>query len=175
MSKDIVQINSSEVDNLLNVLDDDDLKRNILFQAVKAGGKVLQDTAKNYFKSAIGEAATHYSKYIRKPFADGISLKGDKAYIEATVTILNDFRMKFFEKGTKQRQTKGRKILGYQRDLTEGWNGRINALKRSGKGHSTGAIKATYFFRQARDNSDTQINEAITQSITNAFNKLIRK
>ena len=75
---------------------------------------------------------------------------------------MNDFRMKLFEKGTKQRTTKGRKIVGY-----------INSrrLKREGKGHNTGSIKPLYFFKQARQN-ETAINDAITQSINNALSKL---
>lgn len=160
-----VTIDTSQVDRLLATLDDDDRKRDILFKAVKDGAKVLQETAKNYFKSAMGDSATHYSKYIRKPFADGITMKGDKAYCEASVSILNDFRMKFFEKGTRQRTTKGRKITGY-----------INTrrLKREGKGHNTGAIQAKYFFKNARTASDTAINEAMKASIDNALKKLIQ-
>ena len=161
-----VKIDTSQVDRLLNALDDEDNKRDILFNAVKDGAKVLQQQAKQSFRREIGNAATHYSKYIRKPFEDGITLKGDKAYCEAIVSIMSDFRMKFFETGTKQRKTKGRKIVGYA-------NERQTRLKREGKGHDTGAITATYFFRNARTQSETAINEAMKQSIDNALKKLI--
>lgn len=158
----VAEIDSTQVEALLNALDDTEFKNKVLFDAVKAGAKALQQNTKKLFRSAMGEAATHRSKYINKPFEEGISFKADKAYIEASVSILNDFRMKFFEKGTKQRSTKGRKIVGY-----------INSrhLKREGKGHNTGAIQAKYFFREAR-NDNNSINEAITQSINNALSKL---
>ena len=57
----------------------------------------------------------------------------------AKVHIMGDFRLKFFEKGTKQRRTKGHKITGYA--------GR--SLKRSGKGGNRGSIKGLYFFKSA--------------------------
>lgn len=162
MSDHVAKIDSRQVDDLLNALSDDELKRKILFDGIKAGAKVLQQNTQALFRQSMGESASHYSKYIRKPFEDGVTVKGDKAYIEASVSIMNDFRMKFFEKGTKQRTTKGRKIVGYTDS---------HKLKREGKGHNTGAIKPLYFFRQARQN-ETAIKDAIMQSIDNALNKL---
>ena len=162
MSSHVAKIDSRQVDDVLKALSDDELKRKILFDAIKKGAQTLQQDTKKLFRQSMGESASHYSKYIRKPFEDGVTVKGDKAYIEASVSIMNDFRMKFFEKGTKQRTTKGRKIVGY-----------INShkLKREGKGHNTGSIKPLYFFKQARQN-ETAIKDAIMQSINNALRKL---
>lgn len=162
MSDHVAKIDSRQVDDLLNALSDDELKRKILFDGIKAGAKTLQQNTQALFRQSMGESASHYSKYIRKPFEDGVTVKGDKAYIEASVSIMNDFRMKFFEKGTKQRTTKGRKITGYTEK---------HKLIREGKGHSTGAIKPLYFFRRARQN-ETGIRYAIEKSIDNALNKL---
>lgn len=162
MSDHVAKIDSRQVDDLLNALSDDELKRKILFDGIKAGAKTLQQNTQALFRQSMGESASHYSKYIRKPFEDGVTVKGDKAYIEASVSIMNDFRMKFFEKGTKQRTTKGRKITGYTEK---------HKLIREGKGHNTGAIKPLYFFRRARQN-ETAIKDAIMQSIDNALNKL---
>ena len=162
MSDHVAKIDSRQVDDLLNALSDDELKRKILFDGIKAGAKVLQQNTQKLFRQSMGESASHFSKYIRKPFEDGVTVKGDKAYIEASVSIMNDFRMKFFEKGTKQRTTKGRKITGYTEK---------HRLIREGKGHNTGAIKPLYFFRRARQN-ETGIRYAIEKSIDNALNKL---
>lgn len=161
-SKHVAIIDSRQVDDVLKALSDDELKRKIIYDALKAGAKVLQQNTQALFRQSMGESASHYSKYIRKPFEDGVTVKGDKAYIEASVSIMNDFRMKFFEKGTKQRTTKGRKITGYTEK---------HKLIREGKGHNTGAIKPLYFFRRARQN-ETGITYAIEKSINNALNKL---
>ncbi|MBR5012899.1 MAG: hypothetical protein IKY15_03055, partial [Clostridia bacterium] len=119
---------------------------------------------KNYFRQKVGEAATHYSRFIRKPFDEGITVKADKSYCEATVSIMGDPRLKWFEKGTNDRYTKGRKITGYAQ-------GQRNRLKREGKGHWTGRIGANYFFKEARQNTNI-IDDAMTQSINNALKKL---
>lgn len=158
----VVEIDSRQVDELLNTLSDDEFKRKLLFDAVKAGAKALQQNTKKLFRQSMGDSATHYSKFIRKPFEEGVSVKGDKAYIEASVSIMNDFRMKFFENGTKERKTKGRKIVGYTG---------LRKLKREGKGHNTGSIKPLYFFKKAREN-ETAITDAMIKSINNALRKL---
>lgn len=160
-----VDINSTQVDNLLDTLDDQEVKNQILFDAVKAGAKALQQTTKNYFRQKVGEAATHYSRFIRKPFDEGITVKADKSYIEAKVSIMGDPRLKWFERGTNARYTKGRKITGYAQ-------GRRNRLQREGKGHYTGQMTGLYFFKEARQNNSI-IDEAMTQSINNAIKKLI--
>lgn len=159
---DTVKIDTTQVDNLLDTLDDQEVKNNILFEAVKAGAKVLQQTTKNYFRQKVGEAATHYSRFIQKPFEDGIIVKADKSYCEAKVSIMGDHRLKWFEKGTNDRYTKGRKIVGYQR----------NRAIREGKGHWTGRMTGQYFFRDARQETN-RIDEAMAQSINNALNKLM--
>ena len=70
----------------------------------------------------------------------GVKLKADKAYTEISVHIMGDYRLKWFEKGTKPRKTKGHKITGYNRSR------RI----RSGKGGNRGSIRPLYFFKDAR-------------------------
>lgn len=143
----MIDVDSSQVDNLLDKLGDDDLRRGIIFKAVKAGAKVLQNATKNYFKSEVGAAASHTSPYIKAPFYEGVIMKGDKAYLEARVSIMKDFRMKFFEKGTDQnRQTK--------------------------KGYNRGGMTGKFFFKKATDSSKGSIEAAIQKSIDNSLRKL---
>lgn len=166
---DIVHVDAASVDSLLKKLDDDELKNKILYDAVMSGAKTLQQAAQQNFRKELGAAAAQPSPYIRgnKPFYEGVSVKGEKAYIEASVSILNDFRMKFFEKGTVERFTKGRKITGYAE------NGRN--LKREGKGHYTGKITATNFFAAARNSSENNINDAMLSSIEKSLKNAIKQ
>lgn len=168
MSDNIVTIDKQTVDELLAKLSDSEQKNKWLYEAVMSGAKALQQAAQQSFKQTLGEAASHTSPYLKggKQFYEGVSVKGDKAYIEASVSIMNDYRMKFFEKGTKDRQTKGRKVTGY-----------IDAhhLKREGKGHYTGKITATYFFRSARDNSQSQVEQAMTDSLNKSISNAIKQ
>lgn len=163
LSMNNVSINSSEVDRLLDNLGDSDLLNKILFEAIKAGAKVLQENTKKQFRMEMGAVSSNISRFTRKPFEDGITMKTDKAYCEATVSIMGDPRLKWFETGTDDRYTKGYKITGYA-------NGRRNRLQRQGKGHWTGKIGRKDFFKHARENNDT--NDAIIESINNALKKL---
>ena len=165
---DTVIINSQQVDDLLNKLNDKDQKNKWLYDAVMSGAKVLQQSAQQSFIRKV-DGASHNSPYLKgnKPFYEGVSVKGDKAYCEASVSIMNDFRMKFFEKGTDERYTKSRKITGYKSDGKH--------LKREGEGHYVGKIEATYFFKTARDNSDAAINEAMLQSIDKSIKNAIKQ
>ena len=98
---DIVHVDAASVDSLFRKLDDDELKNKILYDAVMSGAKTLQQAAQQNFRKELGAAASHPSPYLKgnKPLYEGVSVKGEKAYIEASVSILNDFRLKFFEKG----------------------------------------------------------------------------
>lgn len=160
-----VKIDSAEVDRLLNSLSDTDQLNKILFDAVKAGARVLRDNTKQSFRSEMGGVASNVSRFTRKPFEDGITMKTDKAYVEAKVSIMGDPRLKWFETGTQDRYTKGRKIVGYS-------GTKRNRLQREGKGHWTGRIEGRNFFRKARSSSETAIDDAIIQSINNALEKL---
>lgn len=155
-------VNSDGVDQFLNQIDDDEVRKGILYKAVIAGGKVLQGTAKEYFRNRMGESALHTSKYIKAPFQDGIVLKGDKAYTEARVSIMKDFRMKWFEKGTEDRYIKQK---GHS-DLTRGRH-----QTNTGKANYRGQITAKWFFRDARNNTES-INDAMFYSIDNSLKKM---
>lgn len=140
-------VDSTQTDKLLDSLSDDGLKRGIIYKALSAGAKVLKGTAKSYFKNAVGGVADHYSPYIKAPFSEGIVMKGDKAYLEVRVSIMKDFRMKFFEKGTTPHRT-------------------------TKKGFNRGGMVGKYFFRNASQASSGKVESAIEQSIDNSLRKL---
>lgn len=151
-----IEIDLEQVNRMLEILDDEEIKRDALFKAVKAGARVLQSTAKDYFKQRMGESANHYSKYLKAPFFEGVIIKGDKAYCEVRVSIMKDFRMKFYETGTEDRYIKQR---GHS-DLQKGRH-----VENTGKSNYRGRIGAKWFFKDARTNSDSLINEAMINSI----------
>ena len=98
----------------------------------------------NNLKVALGTGANSSGK-LGKPITQGVKLTTEKAYNEVKVHIMGDFRLKFFEKGTKERLTK--------------------------KGASRGSIKPLYFFRTARQN-ESEIDSAIFRSLDEQLNKI---
>lgn len=141
-----VQINSSEIDNILNQLSDDEIKNKILFDAVKEGARVLQQSAQDSFKRTMGEAAMHHSRFINKPFYEGVKMITEKQYTEAVVSIMSDYRMRFYENQIKERKTK--------------------------KGYNRGIVTAKHFFRDARNQSQQAVNEAMMDSIKKSLDKI---
>ena len=73
---------------------------------------------------------------------------------------MGDYRLKWFEKGTQPRYTKGHKVTGYLSNHT---------LKRTGKGGYRGQIAATHFFKQGLNEQaiSTAITDYMDKSLTN--------
>jgi hypothetical protein len=108
----------------------------VTLKALKKGAQELQSlTKRNLRKTHI-----NYDNSMLK----GIRLKVDKSYNEVRVDILGDYRLKWFEKGTKDRRTR--------------------------KGFFRGRIKANYFFKDAR--SSKSVVNVIMDSLDKEFKKL---
>lgn len=140
-------VDSSQVDQLLNQLAPETIQQ-IIFKALKEGASTLkQNTILN----------------LRRPTLNkGVRVKPNKAFNEVQVNIMGDYRLKWFEKGTKDRFTKGHKITGYADS---------RHLRRTGKGGYRGKMVAEHFFQAAR-NDEESIYNAMTASITESLNKI---
>ena len=145
-----VQIDDKGVMNLFNSLDEDSSKR-ILLEALKKAGKELQEETKSNLKARLGNKATSPNRWNGKTLESGIRLKADKDYTEVAVNIMGDFRLKFFEKGTKDRFTK----KGFYR-------GKLGENKE-------GASNYRNFFKEARQND---LTDTITKSISQSLKRI---
>lgn len=135
-----VQVDDTSVQNLFSALDAESSKQ-ILFKALKEGGQKLTSQTKRSLRAKLGAGSTTPNRWNGKTMESGIRLKADKDYCEVSVSILGDFRLKFFEKGTAQRR-----------------------LRRGGA--NRGSIRPLYFFREARQQDiDDVINNSITESL----------
>lgn len=141
MSK--VQVDDTSVQNLFNSLDSESSKK-ILFTALKKGGQKLTNLTKTQLKASLGQGASTPNRWNGKTMVSGVRMKADKDYCEVSVSILGDFRLKFFEKGTAIRRT-----------------------RRSGA--NRGSIKPLYFFKSARQQD---IGETINNSITESLKRI---
>lgn len=152
---------SSQVDKLLDNLGKDN-RNKIIFNALKEGAKVLKEQTLQQLASKVRSNTPN--RWNGKTMAQGVTVKADKGISEVMVSIMGDFRLKFFENGTKERYTKPQK---------NNYLASHKLKKGSEKGRYTGAIKATHFFRQARENEEP-IDEAIKNSLDKQLNDLDR-
>ena len=94
----------------------------------------------------------------------------------AKVHIMGDYMMKWFEMGTKERKTKGWKIIGQYKRRKDGkrrYNWRI------GKGRRTGRIKPEHLFDRAQKSTESAIyqsmKEGLKQEIMKTYKRVNRK
>lgn len=120
--------------------------RGIVLNALAAGGRTLQQMTVEALLARLPRARAT-SKRNPKPMSRGVRVEVDRQLAEVKVTIMGDYRNKWFEKGIAA----GR--------------------RRTSKGADRGGIKALRFFEAARGN-EGRITEAITQSLDRALKHL---
>lgn len=145
-----VTLDTSTVDRLLSNLESDN-RHKIITEALRRGGKVAQQNVRQSLRAKVGSSAQSMEK--------GIKLKVDKAYSEVTLHIMGDYRLKWFEKGTDFRYTKGHKVTGYLSN---------HRLKRTGKAGYRGRMEEKPFFKQGLNEQaiDTAITDYMDKSLT---------
>lgn len=107
---------------------------------------ILVKEARSTLKGVIRKSIYSKSKKTGKSLASGIKYRINKEATEGKAHILGDFRLKFFELGTKERYR-----------------------KRGGK---TGTIKASYFFRTARQNKESEISSSMNNIISESIKRV---
>lgn len=107
---------------------------------------ILVKEARSTLKGVIRKSIYSKSKKTGKSLASGIKYRINKEATEGKAHILGDFRLKFFELGTKERYR-----------------------KRGGK---TGSIKASYFFRIARQNNEAVISSSMNNIISESIKRV---
>ncbi|MCQ2978734.1 MAG: hypothetical protein MJ245_02950 [Clostridia bacterium] len=117
----------------------------------KASNIVVKEAKKELKGGGIKKLNTVHTTKTGKTYS---LLKGIKGLVwksgeGATISILGDFRLKFFELGTKLRKTK------------RGWN--------------RGYIKAIHFFSRARQSKEKEVFDNINKLLSEEINKISKK
>lgn len=140
----------------------------VLTDAVMAGARVLQEQTRQQLVADVGEGALRKGlrgrpKYQNHPsMYEGVRVIRDAAYQTAIVSIMGDFRLKWYEKGTSERWAGGRK-----KKKTGLYPGESNGSAYRGR------IRPEGFFLKARQN-DTPIMEAIEKKLDKAITKALK-
>lgn len=140
-------VDSSQVDQLLNQLQPDTIQ-DIVFKAIKKGADTLK--------------AKTISNLRRPSLNRGVKVRPNRVANEVSVNIMGDYRLKWFEKGTKERYTRGHKVTGYSDS---------RHLRRTGQGGYRGKIVAEHFFQSARADEESFYNSMMA-SITESLNRI---
>lgn len=143
MSEDprLIMDKITRIEQLLPQLEEQE-RRRILNKALTAGAMRIKDSTVSLLKQRL-PASTNGKKY-GKPMTSGVRMKKNPAYLETMVHIMGEFKLKWFEKGTKVRKTKS--------------------------GANRGQIKALNFFKDAKMN-ESDVSSAIVESFERSIKR----
>lgn len=162
-----IDVNGQEVERFLEAMADKETIRRITNRAILEGAMVLKRYAQEGFRMKLGEASSHPSKWLGgKPFYEGVWIKNYPEENVVRVSILKDYRMKWFETGTDDRYVGNRSHSDKAR-------GRKN--KNTGRANFRGRIQKDKYggwFAEARKTSSGEVNDTVIRSINNALEKL---
>ena len=115
------------------------------------------------FRRSLGEASRILVR------ESGVRYKIAKNAKESKVHIMGDFRLKFFELGTKDRRTKGYRVVGKH------WVGGRIYKERKGSGGFRGRIEASKFFVKGKEMSERQVFASMDQIFSKHVEKINAK
>lgn len=139
MSNISLEIDSKAVIAAFERLSDSDMKKVWKSALRKAAKPLVQETKKNLIL-AIGKSATRKSAKYGTSLRQGVKTSFRKESNTAKVHIMGDFRLKWFEKGTRKRYTK--------------------------KGnHNRGKMTAFNFFKKARISKEQEVYNTIEEHL----------
>ena len=169
MSKFInVTIDDSQIQNVFSALDVKKQKKTLM-DGIRKTAQILIKRTKELIKGNIHNT-NKPNRFNGKKMINGVKFKAIKEKLEGKIHIMGDFRLKFFEKGTEKRFTKGKKKI-----WDGGFRGGRRTYNRIGKGHSTGRIKSIGFFKQAKTETEQQVFSSLTDNIKESIMKAILK
>lgn len=154
MTNEIIKIEDKALEDAFNRLEES-LKSGFILSAMKKGAETLQEETRSQLRRKLGSGATSTLRR-KKPMEKGVSLVVDNPQDEVRVSILGDFRLKWFELGTPDRYTRARK-RNKKRTVRQ-FRGRIEALN---------------FFATARGNEERLIR-TINDELTKTIEKLLK-
>lgn len=167
-------IDDREVQRFLTQLSAGKLKRGLLSAIRKGLGILARKTTENFRANRRGFTEKRVKRRTRSGKEKERILRVARVSTRnkddtVKVHIMDDYRVKWFEMGTRERKTKGRRITGLARV-----GKRLHAV-RTGKGHSTGRIRPEHFFLKAQRQTEGQVRQTIDTEMKKNIRKQLKK
>ena len=133
--------------------------------ALRRGVNILVKEARKSLRTAVRKPNSK-NWWNGKTLQSGIKSSINREVTEGKVHIMGDFRLKFFEMGTKRRRTSGRnkaKVRGK------------TPKYRQHKPSNRGSIKPFRFFRRARNQKEKEIEENMNNILAESIKRINAK
>lgn len=130
--------------------------------ALRIGVNILVKEARETLKMAVKNPDSK-NWWNGKTLKSGIKSSVNREATEGKVHIMRDFRLKFFEMGTKRRRTSGRNNA-----KVRGKTPKYRQYKPSNRG----SIKPFRFFRRARNQKEKEIEENMNNILAESIKRI---
>lgn len=143
-----VTVDAKQVIQMFRDLDHREQKKVYRTALRQASGILVKETRSN-LRNIVSGKITNKREGWKRTLSTGIRVSVDKNADQASVHIMGDHRLKWFEKGTGLRRTK--------------------------KGYNRGQMKAHYFFKDAQKSKEREVFASIERLITESIIKVNNK
>lgn len=143
-----VTVDAKQVIQMFRDLDHREQKKVYRTALRKASNILIKETRSN-LRNIVKGKITNRKKGSKRSLSTGIRSSIDREATQASVHIMGEYRLKWFEKGTSLRKTR--------------------------KGYNRGAMKATNFFRDARQSTEKEVFSSIERLITDSIIRVNNK
>ena len=133
--------------------------------ALRKGTNILVREARKSLKTAVKKSNSK-NWWNGKTLQSGIKSSINREVTEGKVHIMGDFRLKFFEMGTKLRKTSGANRASVR--------GKIPKYRQH-KPSNRGSIKPFRFFRRARNQKEKEIEENMNNILAESIKRINAK
>lgn len=155
----VCKIDTKELDEILNNLNERNRKE-VMFNSLVKGGNLLVKETQSELLSVLPKA--NRGERYGKPMTKGVKLKKDKDYSEVKVHIMGDYRLKFFEMGTDDRYL--------EKPLSS--ESKSSNKKNKGNRPYRGKIIGKGFFKKVRENN--HVINVVIDNLIKEINKLFK-
>ena len=133
--------------------------------AIRKGVDILIKEARGTLGMAVRDPKSK-NWWNGKTLRSGVKASINKEVTEGKVHIMGDFRLKFFEMGTKRRRTSGSNKAKVR--------GKIPKYRQH-KPSNRGSIRPFRFFRRARNQKEKEIEENMTNILAESIKRINAK
>ena len=141
-------------------------QRQVYRNALRKGAGILATETKRQLRQTLGREASSRNWWNGRTLVSGVKSNADRNRTEAKVHIMGDFRLKFFEMGTRVRRTTGNNSASVR--------GR-NPIRRQRVSANRGNINAAHFFRTAKANKEREIFDNMDNLISLSIQRIANR
>ena len=154
-----VTIDSSQIENLFDSINQEAQKQ-IMMKGLRKGAKYLQGKTQDTLVRKFPKARTTKGGDKKRTMYEGVTVRGNNAITEVSVSIMSHYFNVFYESGTDERKLK----RTHKKDA--------NHHRTFKKGESRGKLKPLNFFKETREQEENNVISIIIDDIGKQLDKL---